>query len=644
MKNLFKLFFLFPLGFLVTAGAQPSAELLKYQQLYKEADAVFLNNNRAVTVTLEKGNLEIMQHEYEELMLLGTNVNKYAESSVHYSGFIDLVELDAKTLVPDKNKYRTEAVKTIITEKSMDGSIFYDDAKSKRIFFSGLQPGARRVVSYKQEVKLPQLLPPFFFQSYAPCEKSSYSITVPNSVNIEYKLFNVADDKVRFTVEEGKEGKTYRWELNQVEGLLFLDTDAPNVRYFIPHIVVRLKDFSSDGKSKNVMASADDLYQWYYGFIKDINIEKSQHLQWLVDSLTKNSKTDKEKAAQIYYWVQDHIRYVAFEDGLQGFIPRQADSVCVKRYGDCKDMASILTSMMKQSGLTAYPAWVGTRDIPYTYEQVPSPLADNHMIAALKMDGQYYFLDATSKHLSLGFPSSFIQGKEALIAIDSEKYHIEKIPEVGYEKNATIDSFHLIIDNRVVKGTATKRLRGYDRQYFTYFLGNLEPDDFDEAMESRLGVGNNKFRLDTAWIVNRNDREKDLVVQSRFHIADYAQQVGDEIYINLNLEKLYYNDLIDTSIRKLDREEDFKWITRQYYELEIPAGYQAEYIPKAKSHRHDLFGFDFNYRQAGNRIILEHSFFVNYLLLKRENFSSWNKMIQELSKAYNEAIILKKKA
>ena len=75
--------------------------------------------------------------------------------------------------------------------------------------------------------------------------------------------------------------------------------------------------------------------------------------------------TDEAKARRIYKWVQQNIKYVAFEDGMEGFIPRDASLVCSRRYGDCKDMASILTKMLQYSGVEACFVWIGTRSLPY---------------------------------------------------------------------------------------------------------------------------------------------------------------------------------------------------------------------------------------------------------------------------------------
>ena len=62
------------------------------------------------------------------------------------------------------------------------------------------------------------------------------------------------------------------------------------------------------------------LYSWYnYLYKKSVN--KPDELKAKVTELTKGKTTDIEKVKSIFYWVQDNIRYIAFEDGLAGFIP-----------------------------------------------------------------------------------------------------------------------------------------------------------------------------------------------------------------------------------------------------------------------------------------------------------------------------------
>src|SRR6185437_2977242 len=153
----------------------------------------------------------------------------------------------------------------------------------------------------------------------------------------------------------------------------------------------------------------------------------------VVDSLTIGLKTNESKARSVYSWVQHNIKYVAFEDGMGGFVPREASLVCSRRFGDCKDMASILTAMLKKAGVPAYFTWIGTRDLPYNFDQVPLPMTSNHMICTINLDGKYVFLDGTDPTCVFGMPSAGIQDKQAMISVNEKEYKILKVPAVEKE-------------------------------------------------------------------------------------------------------------------------------------------------------------------------------------------------------------------
>ena len=79
-----------------------------------------------------------------------------------------------------------------------------------------------------------------------------------------------------------------------------------------------------------------------------------------VKTLTAGKTTDTDKARAIYYWVEGQTRYVALELGLSAFQPHAAAAVCRNRYGDCKDMATLLVTMLHEAGIkTAWPVLLG---------------------------------------------------------------------------------------------------------------------------------------------------------------------------------------------------------------------------------------------------------------------------------------------
>src|SRR5690606_2607375 len=97
---------------------------------------------------------------------------------------------------------------------------------------------------------------------------------------------------------------------------------------------------------------------------------------------------------------------------------REAHLVCQRKYGDCKDMASLLVTMCKEAGLKAFYTWIGTRSKPYKYQETPLPVADNHMICTIELDGKFIFLAGTGVNIPFGIPPYNLQGKDALVHID----------------------------------------------------------------------------------------------------------------------------------------------------------------------------------------------------------------------------------
>jgi hypothetical protein len=378
--------------------------------------------------------------------------------------------------------------------------------------------------------------------------------------------------------------------------------------------------------------------------VKDLEKEEpSKDLVSIVNGLKKAGDTEEETVKKIFYWVQNNIRYVAFEQGMRGFIPHNGSYVCEKRYGDCKDMASIIVSMLQIAGIKGYPTWIGTRDIPYSYTSLPTPMVDNHMIATyISKDGHYYFLDATDSKLPFGMPSSMIQGKEALIGKGPDKYEVKRVPEIAKEVNVVTDSVTLSIKENELIGKGEAALHGYAKVFSAYRMDRVEKDDTKQYVTQLLGKGSNKFYLDDYAIRHLDDRDRPTEISYSFRIGDYFQKIGDEIYVNLNLDKDHYNHYI-TASRTTPWETDYKYIKKEISILEIPEGYEIDFLPEDIKAEGKSVGIDVTYQATGQKIIMQKNFYIDFLLMTPDQFNDWNESIKRLSEVYKEAIILKKK-
>jgi hypothetical protein len=615
----------------------------KMRKKYPQARVVQLEDKTIVEVSVNptNGKLNILNKVYEKQLYLSDRASLYSDRSISYNSFIEVQNIKATVYVPGEKKYTSVKVKDFKVKDDLGGSTFKDDTRKITFRYPGLQNGAVTELYYEEKVSEPRFLTSFYFGNYRPVENSEFVIIADNSIHIDFKKFNMDTFNYHFSKEEKKGKIYYRFTAKNIPEF-DSEADAPNIRYYVPHVIPIIRTYTFKGKEIPVLRNVADLYHWYYSLLKNINKNLSPELKNLTDSVTKNAVTEIDITKAIYYWVQKNIKYVAFEEGLGGFIPREADDVCKKRYGDCKDNSSLLVAMLRYKGIRVYYTWIGTRDIPYTYEEVPTPLADNHMICTVEINGKYFYLDATGNHHPLGLPSSFIQGKEALIGIDSVHYDIDVVPIVPPKNNAFTDTVKIKLDGDKIYGNGKAEINGYLKVDAVYGLDEVKnKTDEKDLVKDLIEKGNNKFYLHDFNISNKNI-DSPLEITYHFSIEDYVQQVDNEYYVNLNLEQDAAQLKIHSS-KKYDLEIDNTLLTKTTVEFQIPEGYELAYLPKNSSQTSDLIDFSINYSVKENTVVYKHYFKIKKLLVKKNQFTEWNSIIQNISKQYREVMILKKK-
>jgi hypothetical protein len=419
--------------------------------------------------------------------------------------------------------------------------------------------------------------------------------------------------------------------------------DAPDDRYYEPHVIIYITNYRNSAGEQRFIQNTDDLYKWNSKFLSSLNQTEDPQLRRITDSLIAGKQTQLQKATAIYEWVQKNIRYVAFEAGLEGFQPRQAAEVCSKRYGDCKDMSSILTSMMRMAGINAYYTWIGTRHIPYKYTDVPLPITDNHMIATAEIDGQWYFIDGTSPNSKLQLPPDAIQGKQALISLSPTEYKVMEVPITPASTNVVVDSTFVRFTNNGVAGHEKVTYRGYFGEDVYNALLYRDDKGLKDYVKTRMGKGSNKFMLGNYQVHRTDPANSAAAIEASFEIPDYGKKVGNEYYINLHLEKLFDNQRIDTSARKVPREFDYQYEIISHHLLDIPAGYQVSYKPDNFEVETPYYRLVIEYKTEKDRIIATQHLTHKVLMLQPHEFVDWNKPLGKVQAHYKEQIVLEKK-
>lgn len=616
----------------------------KIHTKFPDAPTVFVERSETLNILVEGDSLKVYSDVLEDVLHLKSQTDLFYSKRVYGNHFNQVDNLKAKTLVWDRNKYKEMNVSDFKKNSDRQHGIFYDDSYYYSFNFPSVASGNRTHLQYREHVKNPRFISGFVFSSYMPQSKASFTIRTTRSVELVCEVMNDPGKSVSFRKIEKGDNVTYEWTVQDMPSV-FTEEASPSVRYYAPHVVCYIKSYTTKANRKiNVLSSLADLYKWYYTFVEKLNSASSPEMAAIVDKLKAGSRSESELVKNVFYWVQENIHYIAFEEGMRGFVPNSGSYVCEKRYGDCKDMANLIVNMLQLAGVKAYHTWIGTRDIPYKYTEFPTPVVDNHMIATyISADGAYYFLDATSDHTPFGFPSSMIQGKEALIGIDAERFEVKTVPIIERERNRMIDSLTVRVVNNTLEGSGAVTLSGYRKVFSGYELDRAEKDDIKRYVSRLTGKGSNKFNLSRYEVSGMDDRDQPTRVVYEFQLADYFQKLGDEIYINLHLNKDHYNAFINAEARKTPHEADYRYVKEEYITLAIPDGYAVEYLPPDASHDGALMGYEISYQEADGTIRYRKKLYVDYLLMQPSQFDAWNESVRRISDAYKESIILKKK-
>ncbi|MCG3164313.1 MAG: hypothetical protein POELPBGB_00067 [Bacteroidia bacterium] len=623
------------------AFSQPEVNFDELRLKYPEVDVVVLKKNLDISIEIINGQPEVINKYEEVYAFLTDKANYFSTKSVGYSEhFEELIRIDATSFIPEKGK-----LKKIIADKPEfsdhnSENIFYDDYKKATVTFKALQKGSIGILNYAVKCKDPHLLHSFTMGAYAPITHATLNVEFPDEVSINPKTYDGYNKTpFNFFKTKKKNKNVWTWEAKNIEKYN-IESNAPNYYHSALRIFPLIKEYDNGKNKQRVLSDINDLFSWYSKQVKNLNDTISPLLKYLADSLT-SEKSELEKIKSVYYWVQDNVRYIAIEDGWGGFIPRKADDVCNKRYGDCKDMANLCKTLLNIAGVDAKLAWIGTRDIPYTYNDVPSTDSDNHMICAVNYNNYWYFLDATAAFIDFGLPSDFIQGKTALIMINPDSFLLEKIEPVNQSINNRTDTIQITLSGNMLKGVGHCSYNGYWKHNMANaFIRKHSATRYDD-LKKYFSTGNNKCKVDTI-IQNTELKSRDNPLNFRytFSISDYVKTSGKNKFINMNLDRPMENSLIDTLKRKNPFEFDFLSVETQVIKLTVPDKHMVNYIPPDRKYKSDVAAFELTYTTSENSITLTRSIHINTLTFDKNHFKEWNEMNAELNKAYKEIVTL----
>jgi transglutaminase-like putative cysteine protease len=143
----------------------------------------------------------------------------------------------------------------------------------------------------------------------------------------------------------------------------------------------------------------------------------------------------QQQALRALQYVQEHVRYTSISIGPGAFRPTDPEIVLERRFGDCKDKALLLVTMLRALGIESDVALVNSATGRILNEALPTPYAFDHAIVRATIGPAVYWLDGTAARqyapLSTDTPADF----ERALPVHGASRELETIPRPSAESH-----------------------------------------------------------------------------------------------------------------------------------------------------------------------------------------------------------------
>lgn len=227
-------------------------------------------------------------------------------------------------------------------------------------------------------------------------------------------------------------------------------------------------------------------------------------VQTIVNGLIAGKNTIPEKEAALLDYLDREVRYTGIEFGDAALIPHDPAETLAKKYGDCKDKATLLVTMLRAAGIPAYVALLNAGSRIDVAPDLPGMgLFDHAIVYVPAIQSQpALWIDATDRYARLGQVPIADQGRMALIA-RPETTALTRTIESTSKDNVLIEHRTITLSEN---GPATVREETeptgvYESRYRAYYADRPDKDTRDNLSQ----YIKSQYLSDSLGTIDRSD-------------------------------------------------------------------------------------------------------------------------------------------
>ena len=398
-----------------------------------------------------------------------------AEADIRYTPDTQSVEVRAARVYKRSGEV-VEAMATGERDMSEPWYGLYYDVKAQVIQFDALEPGDVVDVEYVvADTARRNMFADYFgdlhlLQEEIPRLETRYVLIAPKGKTLYFNKPRLAH--VQLTEEPRGDDTIYTF---QATGVPKVDTEPGMPGFTDVAAYVHVSTYKSWA----------DVAAWYRGLVAD-ELQSSPEIHDAVMQAVKGLTDERAKIRAVYDLVVRKTRYVGLEFGIHGYQPYRTTQVFARKFGDCKDKASLLVVMLREIGVEASLVLARTRH-GGDLDPEPASLApfDHAIVYVPRYD---LFLDGTAEFSGADELPAQDQDIPVLIVSEGKLRRTPVLPAAN-NRVATDEHVHPGAERR-----RARRRRGQRRRRGRPRLAHALPVAGRAARALRQGVGGEASR------------------------------------------------------------------------------------------------------------------------------------------------------
>ncbi len=500
----------------------------------------------------------------------------------------------------------------------------------REIHFSQLQPGA--VIDYVFVGYAPandwmsrEYSEIFFFQSPDPVLLSRWILLTPASKPVNHWKRGEVD----YRSESFEQRVVHVWEAHDVSPLEPEPNAPPGMELAAQVRVSTIQDW-------------DTIAQWEHSLIKE-QFEPDHDLLVKVQTLTEGKTNTQDKIRALANFVAQDIQYKILRGGIFGYKPNKAGNVLHNQWGDCKDKATLLITMLDAIGVDAQYATLRTRDAGQLVEEIPSNQCNHAIVYVPEGEGidEPLWVDGTALEHGLDTLPWSDQDVTAMVWDDDGHMALMRTPRAPATN--TINAFDLDVALRpdgsadvastwTATGQTAAALRGAFKQ----------PGQRSERLTQVLNGIVAGSVLKDASFSGIEDRDRNVAIDMQFGCSSYATADGDELSLRFKRPFQLTMQYAPREVRYYDVWIATTQVQRLDETIRVPEGFEIASAPESLSIEKPWMSYRTTIERERDALVIRRTLTIDALRIPRDEYDELRRFCISVDEYESKPIVIRR--